>query len=105
MELTKKQKNTMIGLSILLLIALLYVIWKVFFEFDNTAVSNQVQTRLADSDNPTADNVIIQDGMKHILASTFLTQQVKDYAKMNNVPKEQVLVNAAVAQAQANGYL
>lgn len=102
---SKNGKIIMYTLAVLLLVVIAYVVYKIFFQFDNATVQTEVTTASNSYATPASAVIIINDAIKHIMASTYLTQEVLDYATVSGIPKEQVLVNAAVAQATNMGYL
>jgi hypothetical protein len=97
-----------IGVAVMilaLLILIAYIAYRIWWEFDNTAVQSYINQESAKYQNPASAAVLINDSVKNILESRTLTKQVKDFAANNNMTKEQALVTAAIAEAKNFGYL
>lgn len=86
-------------------IAMIVIVYRIFFEFDNNEVKAYAKDQ-ADKygDKKAAYNIIIE-GVNHILSSHNQTLQVKQIAKASNTSREMELVNAAVNDAISKGYL
>jgi hypothetical protein len=100
------RKNIIIGLVVILLIAMAFVAYRLFWQFNSKDVSDYINE---EADKYGTDKAavaqVIRDGVEHILASHNLTQQVLRSAKGSGVPKEQELVHAAIMQCKSFGYL
>ncbi len=99
-------KNLLIAVVLVVAVAVTLIIYRMFFQFKSKDISIYIDEE-AVKYGPDRAKVygIIQDGVEHILASHNLTQQVLKTAAGNNIPKEQVLVHAAIMQCQVNGYI
>lgn len=99
-------KNILIAISILVFVMVCFIIYRMFFQFKSKDVSIYIDEEASKyGPNKAFVYSIIQDGVEHILASHNLTQQVLKTAAGNNIPKEQVLVHAAILQCKVNEYL
>lgn len=104
-KVSKGLKITLIAVVIVLVVIASFVAYRLFFEFNKKTIEGYIIAGTADySDKATASR-IMRDGVQHILSSKSLTDQVKEYAKASNIPCEKALVDAAILQAKAYGYL
>lgn len=101
-----KLKYILIALTVLALAVVGFIIYRIFFQFDNKEVQIYIKEE-ADKygSNSSAAFAIIAEGVDDILASHNKTQQVLKSAKASNLPSEQELVNAAINQCISYGYL
>lgn len=100
------QKNIIIAIVAFLFIALVVVVYRMFFQFNSKDVAIYIKEE-ADKYQGNEDVIykLIQDGVEHTLSSHNLTQQVIKSARASKVPKEQVLVHSAIMKCKAYGYL
>lgn len=101
----KKGKLLMYGLIILLLVVIMIAVYRYFFQFNNKLVKEYIKDEADKYADPKAVTDIITDGVKHILASQSLTNQVLRDAKNSGTEKEQELVYASVMQCKLYNYL
>lgn len=87
-------------------IMIILFVYRNYLEFNNKAVKNFISDE-ADKygDNKNEVFKILHDAAQHILADRNLTNQVRTMAKASGMPKEQVLVNAAIEQAKLYKYI
>lgn len=99
-------RNIMIGLIGLFLVLLVFIAYRMFFQFNSKDVSIYIDEEASKfGANKMAVYKIIQDGVQDILRSHNLTQQVLRTAKAHSTPKEMELVHAAIMQCQAYGFI
>jgi type IV pilus biogenesis protein CpaD/CtpE len=102
--------NKKLKIFLLISVGVLFVIvavvlHRVFIEFKNSKVRSYIMEEANKYSNPASATVIINEGVKNILASRTLTREVREYAKATGTEKEKVLVTGAVMQAKSYGYL
>ena len=97
-----------IGIAVIIiafLILLGFIAYRIWFEFNNTAIQSYINQEAAKYADPASAAVIINDSVKNILEDRSLTKQVKDFATANKMTNEQALVAAAIAEAKNFGFL
>lgn len=101
-----KRKILLYAVIVVVVTLLVVFIYRFKFEFNNDKVKSLIQEE-ADKYGSNSASVyeIIHENVQHILKSSDLTKQVRLYAKANNLPKEKVLVDRAVIQAQNDKYI
>jgi hypothetical protein len=99
------QKLALTGIVLVLLIVVVFTAYRLFFEFNKKEINAYVSTEAGKYQDTGTATRVITDGVTHILSSASLTSQVKQYAKTMGVSLEKSLVDAAVLQAKAYGYL
>lgn len=104
-SLSKSLKAILIGLIALVLIAIVFIAYRMIFQFNNKDVREYIMDEAKKYADPQAAFKVIQDGVEYVLASHNLTQQVLKMAKYNKSTNEQELVNAAINQCKAFKYL
>lgn len=104
--MSKKAKIVLGLIAVFLLVILAMVVYRIHFQFSNSAVNAFIQAEAAKyTSNPVKAGAIIQDAVNHILSERHLTREVLNYSSATGIQKEQVLVTAAVMQAKSYGYL
>ncbi len=103
--MTKTTKWILILTGLVVVAILVYIIHRVFFQFDNMVVRTNIAEQANKYSHPDQASIILNDAVQHILSSKTLTQEVLDYASLTNIPKEQALVMAALGQAKSFNYL
>ena len=99
-------KNAIIVGLIALTLIIAYIVYRMYFEFKGSDVKGYIKDEANKCiGNEDSAYSIIQDGVKHILSSSSLTDQVIKTAKLNGTSKEQELVHAAVMQCISLGYI
>jgi hypothetical protein len=100
-------KHLLIALIAFFIVLISVIIYRLFFQFNSKDISIYIDEEAKKYDGMDRVNVfaLIQDGVEHILCSHNQVQQVLRVASANKVPKEQVLVHAAIMQAMQNGYI
>lgn len=98
-------KNILIGLVLLLMVAMVAIIYRMFFQFDQKEIKIYVNDEADKYEDKQAAYDIIMDSVRNILSSYSSTNQVLTIAKANNTDKEQELVHAAIMQARSLSYL
>jgi hypothetical protein len=85
---------------------IIYWVYRYFFEFKNEEVSKLINTEAANF-KPNDANVasILHDSVMHILGDRSLTNMVTSQAKATGLPKEKILVDAAIGLAQSQKYI
>lgn len=101
----KKGKIILTGLILLVLVAIVYIAYKIFIQFKDSEVKNYIKVEADKTADPASASKILTQGCQHILSSRTLTNQVLASAKASGVPREQELVHAALMQAYSYGYI
>lgn len=100
------QKNILIAVSFVVLVAVLLISYRMFLQFKSKDVAFYINEEASNyKGNETTVARIINDGVKHIKASNYLTKQVLRYAEANGTPKEKELVNAAISHCKTSGFI
>lgn len=99
-------KYIIIGLFVLIVGIIAMVIYRMFFQFD----SKEIEIYAAEEAEKYGANkgtvkALILEGVQHVLSSHTLTQQVLTASRRTGTDKEQLLVQAAIAQCNAYSYL
>ncbi len=100
-------KNITIATIIIVVfvVASIYI-YRHFFEFNNTQVKKYITDDTAQyGNNANTAYDIVHDAAMHILNNRSLIKQVRSYAAQTGMPKERVLINSAIGQAQAYRYI
>ncbi len=103
--MSTKLKYLAYGILFLVIATFFVVIYRMFFQFNMNEIRVYVRDEAIQYANPAAVSTIIMEGVEHILASHFYTQQVLRVAAETGTDKEQVLVNAAINQCVSFKYL
>lgn len=99
-------KNIVIALVLFLVVLVAVVFYRMFLQFNSKDVAIYIDEEAKKYPGSEKEvYALIRDGVEHILSSHNYTQQVIRTAKNANIPKEMELVNAAVLQCKAFGYL
>lgn len=95
------------GICLLLVVGLVYIVWKVWFQFKDSLVKKYIDIEVSKyaGDQQITARKIITEGCHNILMSRSLTKQVTDTASDSGTERELELVHAAVKQATVYGYL
>lgn len=102
--MSKVLKYAMIGITILVLMVIAVITYRMFFQFNSSFVKQYAREEAEKYGNKDAAYKYIMDAVEYILGSHNLSQQVLKTAKLNNSDKEQELVFAAVNQCKAFNY-
>lgn len=107
MTMTRNQKIiffSVVGFIILMLI--IYWVYRYFFEFKNDEVKKLIGDEAANfKPNEANVSLILHDSVMHILGDRSLTNMVITQAKTTGLPKEKILVDAAIGLAQSQKYI
>jgi hemoglobin-like flavoprotein len=104
--MSTKLKYIIIGLMVLILGVIAAVIYRMFFQFNIKEVNIYAREHAAKYGSQSdAAYTTIMDAVEYILSSHNLTQQVTRMARATGTDVEQELVNAAINQSIAFGYL
>ncbi len=97
--------KTILKIAIILLI-LIALYWFIFLRSINmTTVKTLVAKASANYSDPANVQKLLLQGVREIEASPTALKQAKAYAKISNIPLEQVIVDNAVAMAKQYGYI
>jgi len=89
----------------LVLVSITFIIYRMFFQFDNSEVKIYVREEAAKYNSSVDVYNTIMRGVEYVLASHNLTQNVLTVARATNTDREQELVNAAVNACRSFGWL
>lgn len=107
MTVTRNQK--IIFISVLAFFALMlisYWVYRYFFEFNNDDVKKLIDTEAKNfKPNEAAVTNVLHESVMYILSQTALTKMVISQANATGLPKEKVLVDAAIGIAQSQKYI
>jgi hypothetical protein len=98
----KTVSTVLVVVAFIGVLSLVYGIYKMYFRFNTQDVKDYIREaalKYKESDRLAAE-LIIKDGVKEILNSTYRSNQIKRIARLNGTPAELELVNAAVLDAQ-----
>jgi len=98
-------KYILFGLIALVTVTIGFIIYRMFFQFNQDEIKIYVREQAARYKDAAASYSVIMAGVEHILGSHNLTQQVLRSAASSGTDKEQELVNAAINQCIAFNYL
>lgn len=102
---SKKGKYLIYGLIVLLLVIVFIAVYRYYFQFNNTKVKKYIADEAVKYNDSKGVTTEITAGVKYILDSNNLTNQVLASAKNNGTEKEMELVHSAVMQCKAYNYL
>jgi hypothetical protein len=102
---SKTGKALFTALILLLVVCVVYIVYKIVFQFKNSEVRNYINAEAAKTGDPVAAAKILKEGCDHILASRTLTNQVLESARYSGIPREQELVHVALMEAYAKGFI
>jgi flagellar basal body-associated protein FliL len=99
-------KYIIIGLMVLITMVIAAIVYRMFFQFNSKEIEIYAREEAAKygANAPTVYALILE-GVQHVLSSHSLTRQVLTSAKRTGTDKEQLLVQAAIAQCVAFSYL
>ena len=103
--LSKSQKNIALILLALLLVVVVMFVYRVFFEFNNKKVRSYIQQEANKYPDPVAAYKVINDAVMFVLTDRNLTSQVREIAAEAKMDKERILVDSAINQCKAFGYI
>jgi hypothetical protein len=104
--MSKKAKILMIAMVAFFTVLLAVIAYRYFLEFNNAKVKAYIDEEAAKyGDNPDAARKIISAAVDHVLGSRSLLRQVRTYASVSGMEKEQVLVHTGLMQAASLDYL
>jgi uncharacterized membrane protein len=98
-------KNIVIALVIMILISLILIVYRMFFQFDQREIKIYVMDEAEKYTDKYEAYKIIMDSVNYILSSHNLTQQVIRASKINKTDLEQELVHSAIMHAKSFTYL
>jgi hypothetical protein len=101
----RKLNIALIALSVLVLVLISFVVYRVFFEFQNSLVAKYINEEASKYGNNTPVTALLTESVQHILKSADLTEQVRKYAEASGLEKERVLVDVALLQCRSFGYI
>jgi len=98
-------KNIIIGLIALILVVVAFVVYRIFFQFNENEIKIYAQEEANKYKDKAGVYSIILEGVQHVLQSHSLSQQVLKVSKSTGTDKEQILVQTAIGEAKARNYL
>lgn len=102
---SKTGKIIFTGLVILLIAAIAYIVYKLFFQFKDSEVKKYIKEEAKQFENPEAVEKLLTQGCHDITFNNSATRQVLTSAEFSGLPREKELVHAALMTAIARGYL
>lgn len=103
--MSTKLKYILIALVVLVVGTIAVIMYRMFWQFDQKDIHVYAKEEAAKYKDSTGVYTIILEGVNHILASHSYTNQILNTSKATGTDKEQLLVQAAVKQCIAFGYL
>lgn len=98
-------KYILIALVALVVGTIAVIMYRMFWQFDQKDIHIYAKEEAAKYKDPSGVYAIILEGVNHVLASHSYSNQILTTAKKTGTDKEQLLVQAAVNQCIAFGYL
>ena len=89
----------------MLTIVVVMYVYRVFFEFNNRKVSEYIKMEADKYPDPATAYKVIHEGVMFVLNSRNLTSQVREIAADAKLSKERILVDSAINQCKALGYI
>ena len=103
--MSKALKFAFIALFLFILIVIICYVYRMFFQFKMATVKSLAMQYANNTANPVDCYKIIINGCQDILFSIDRTEQIKIMAQNDNMSPEQELVNAAINNAIASGFI
>lgn len=97
-------KYALYGIITLVLIAVVVIMYRLFFQFNEKEIKIYVAEEAARYKDSKTVEALIHEAVLHVLSSHTLSQQVLITARKTGTDKEQVLVHTAIEQCKALGY-
>lgn len=103
--MSKQLKYILIALVVLVIGVIAAIMYRMFWQFDQKDIHIYATEEAAKYKDSKGVYSIILEGVQHVLNSHTLSRQVLTTAKNTGTDKEQLLVQAAIKQCIAFGYL
>jgi hypothetical protein len=104
---TKKQRNWTIAIiAFIILMLILYWVYKHYFEYNNDEVEDLIDDEASKfGSNKEKVAVILRESAHYVQGEKGLRKLVDVQAKQTGLPKEKLLVDAAIGVATQQGYI
>lgn len=98
-------KYIIIVLISIVMVVIAFVVYRIFFQFNENEIKIYAQEEASKYKDKAGVYSIILEGVQNVLQSHSQSQQLLTVASRTGTDKEQLLVQAAIGQARAFGYL